>query len=209
MSAASEPLWLQIARKELGVAEIAGPESNPRIIEYHATTSYGAKDDSVSWCSAFVNWCMKQAGYQGTNNAGARSWANWGVALPTPVVGCVAVFGYPDSWRGHVGLYLGEDKESIRVFGGNQGDKVCEAYMSKKLLLGFRWPVGKPVAQTAGTASSPTLTTVAPASATLPPAIPADSVLIKKAKLAQIQADYSTIVAQVNALYEDMKGLGK
>lgn len=208
MSSASEPLWLQIARKEDGTTETAGPGSTARILEYHAATSYGAKDDETSWCSSFVNWCMKQAGIAGTNNAGARSWMNWGIPLTTPVVGCVAVFGYPDSWRGHVGLYVGEDKESIRVFGGNQGNRVCEARMSKTLLLGFRWPTN--YAALPRTAPLPLPSPVLPPA----PTIPADgarcpSVLVKRQALMQIAADLTTIHAQVNAQIEMLKGLVK
>lgn len=185
----TEPEWLKIARREDGTTETAGPASTARILEYHAATSYGAKDDETSWCSSFVNWCMKQAGITGTNNAGARSWMNWGVPLTTPVVGCVAVFGYPDSWRGHVGFYVGEDNGSIRVFGGNQGNKVCEASMSKKLLLGFRWP---------------TNIQVLPKPIT-PPAIPADSVLVKREALNQIQVELSEAVAQLNAQIDSLR----
>ena len=69
--------------------------NNPRILEYFTATSLDAKDESTSWCSAFANWCMKQAGIEGTKSALARSWLHWkgGVSLSDkPVTGAVAVF---------------------------------------------------------------------------------------------------------------------
>src|SRR5262245_39966632 len=58
-----EAPWYQVALEELahGVAEIAGPESNPRILEYHASCTLHATNDDVAWCSAFANWCVTQA----------------------------------------------------------------------------------------------------------------------------------------------------
>ena len=52
--------WMQIAEFEraLGVAEIAGKEQNPRILEYHASCNWKnnrlATKDETSWCSSFV-----------------------------------------------------------------------------------------------------------------------------------------------------------
>ena len=71
--------WYNIAQAEMGVKEILGAsKNNQRILDYHATTTLGAKTDEVPWCSSFVNWVMKQAGIEGTNNAMAKSWMNWG-----------------------------------------------------------------------------------------------------------------------------------
>jgi len=72
--------WMSIAEAELGTAEVAGTARNQRIIAYHSATSLEAKSDEVPWCSSFVNWVMRQAGYTSTNSALARSWLGWGVA---------------------------------------------------------------------------------------------------------------------------------
>lgn len=79
--------WLPIAVREygVGVAEVAGTGSNPRIDEYLATV--GASDDETAWCSAFAKWCVLQA--RASNpaipaptkiTAAARSWhiSQWG-----------------------------------------------------------------------------------------------------------------------------------
>ena len=138
--------WLWLAIQELGVSEAPGDLDNPRIIEYHKATSYGAKDDEVAWCSAFVNWCMKQAGYQRTGSAAARSWLNYGDLLPEPEPGCIAVLwrGNPASWQGHVGFYLLEssaDHNSIYLLGGNQNDAVSVTTYPKDRVLAYRRPV--------------------------------------------------------------------
>lgn len=139
----NEPIWMAIARKELGVKEAAGTVDNPRIVEYHQATSLKAKDDEVAWCSAFANWVMKQAGIKGTDSAAARSWLGWGTALKAPRSGCVAVFSRPpESWSGHVAFYVDETPTHVRVLGGNQGDAVTIASYPKARLLGFRWPEG-------------------------------------------------------------------
>lgn len=43
------PTWFDVAKKEIGVKEKRGGE-NPRIIEYHSTTTLSADEDEVSWC---------------------------------------------------------------------------------------------------------------------------------------------------------------
>jgi hypothetical protein len=66
--------WMEIARAEMGQAEGGPAGSNPRIEQYHATTTLGPRPDSVAWCSSFVNFCIERAGLQGTKSARARDW---------------------------------------------------------------------------------------------------------------------------------------
>lgn len=87
--------WMSIARDELGTVERSGPGSNSRVLEYLRSTDLDealASTDETPWCSAFVNWCIERAGYQGTNSAWARSWLSWGRRIETPVPGCITVF---------------------------------------------------------------------------------------------------------------------
>lgn len=140
--------WMSFAINELGVSESPGDLDNPRILEFHKATAYGAKDDEVAWCSAFVNWCMKQSGYQRTGSAAARSWLNYGQMLPEPKTGCIAVLwrGDPNSWQGHVGFYLREPQgcnDNIYLLGGNQGDAVSVVAYPKSRVLAYRWPVAE------------------------------------------------------------------
>jgi uncharacterized protein (TIGR02594 family) len=122
---------MDIARAELAldVREVAGAQNNPRITMYHASTSGGAAPDETAWCSSFANYCVEQAGLNGTNSKWARSWhdSRWGSEVTNaPQEGDIVV------WRrhsqnvegGHVAFFVDADADSIRVLGGNQGNRV-------------------------------------------------------------------------------------
>lgn len=133
--------WLAIALAEKGTREFPGDADNPRVVEYLHSTNLGTpswNEDETPWCSAFVNWCMEKAGYEGTDSAWARSWLSWGKPVEKPVPGCVAVFTREGG--GHVGFYMGQTKTSIRLLGGNQSDAVSESPQDKARLLGYRLP---------------------------------------------------------------------
>lgn len=140
-----EPSWLAIARKELGQAEIPGTQDNPRIIEYLKTVELPTGTqvhDEVSWCSAFVNWTLKQSGNPGTNSPAARSWEKWGMYLKVPQVGCVVVIKRGSiAWQGHVGFYVGAPSPAyVTLLGGNQSDKVCIENFPAWRVTAYRWP---------------------------------------------------------------------
>jgi len=136
-----EPLWLIIARGELGIREIPGDEHNPRILDYHNATKKEHTTDEIPWCSAFICWLFDQVEIPHEGSALARSWSTWGTSLGTPRIGCVCVFERGASpWQGHVGLYVGETEEGIMVLGGNQGNSVSIQEYPKSKLLELRWP---------------------------------------------------------------------
>lgn len=128
---------IDIARKELGVHEIPGPESNARIDQYLATT--GLSDDSTPWCSAFINWVMKKAGIKGTNDARAISWSKWGheVEYEDAEPGDVVVLEW-DSGSHHVAMFEGQDENRVHCIGGNQSDAVNERWYSKDDVINIR-----------------------------------------------------------------------
>jgi uncharacterized protein (TIGR02594 family) len=137
--------WFKIAEHELGVAEIPGAGDNPRIVEYLKSTSLGKPDnqnDETPWCSAFVNWCMEQAGIEGTGSAWARSWLNWGKEPDADdYKGCVVILER-GAHSGHVGFLDDWDDEGVRLLGGNQANKVCYAWFPIERVLGYRVPEG-------------------------------------------------------------------
>ena len=137
---AREPAWLRLAREELGQQEIAGGRDNPRIVEYHQATSLRATDDETPWCAAFVNWCLKKAGYRGTNSAAARSFLSWGTKITKPQAGAIVVFSRGAPPAGHVAFYLSHTADAVSVLGGNQGDRVSIARYDPSTILGYRWP---------------------------------------------------------------------
>lgn len=148
--AAEKAPWLKIARREMGQRETVGHnDHNPRIIAYHATTSYAAKADEVPWCSSFVNWVLKESGVDGTDSAAAASWLDWGQNTEAKQ-GAVTVIYMKNANRSlsssgnHVGFLLRETSSHYVILGGNQGDQVKESYYPKTSwqLRGYRWPEG-------------------------------------------------------------------
>lgn len=134
------PPWLLIAKLELGVSEIPGRENNQRILQYQQSTSLHASDDETPWCSAFINFCMKAANIPGTMNAAAKSWLTWGKGMIVPAYGCITVIKRgKESWMGHVGILIESDEKTIKLLGGNQGDKVSIATFDKSTVMAYRW----------------------------------------------------------------------
>lgn len=136
--------WFDIANRELGVREIRGPEHNPRVLEYHASTGLSADDDETPWCSSFVNWCFEQCGMVGTNSARARSWLDWGQRVGVAVPGCVVVFSRPPKpSSGHVAFFVGRSNggDTVRVLGGNQGNAVSIREYPISRVIDFRMPL--------------------------------------------------------------------
>lgn len=144
------PLWLEAAYGELGVREVLGPQSNPRILAYHAETTLKATDDDVSWCSAFACWCMKHSAIPHPASARARSWLAWGVPMKYPREGCIAVLQRGPGEQppatvldapGHVGFFVGfAERSRILLLAGNQGNEVSIVTFGANLVLGYRVP---------------------------------------------------------------------
>jgi len=137
------PDYLNVAFGEVGVKEIPGSGDETHIVAYHAACddddTYTA--DAVSWCSSFVNWCMKQAGAPRTMSRAARSWLTWGVPVDEPKIGDVCILWRVSrqSWKGHVGFWLAETPDGFVVLlGGNQGNQVKVSRYPKARVLGYR-----------------------------------------------------------------------
>jgi uncharacterized protein (TIGR02594 family) len=129
----------QIAEDEVGVHEVPGPGNNKRILEYHMSTVLRASEDSVPWCSAFVNWCVTRAGLLGTNSARARSWLSWGLPVSEPYEGCIVVMSRgTNPAQGHVGFWVAQNNRYVWVLGGNQKDAVNVSKYPIQRILGYR-----------------------------------------------------------------------
>jgi uncharacterized protein (TIGR02594 family) len=141
---------LEIAIQECNrnVIEIAGTNHNPRILEYHTATSLNATTDEIPWCAAFVNWCLREAGIEGTFSAQARSFLKWGLTIPLEKIqaGDIVVFARGNnSTSGHVAFFLEwsernahERKNCMNIIGGNQSNRVSMATFSTQRLLSVR-----------------------------------------------------------------------
>jgi uncharacterized protein (TIGR02594 family) len=137
---------LEIAIQECNrsVIEIAGPNHNPRILEYHSATSLNATTDEIPWCASFVNWCLREAGIEGTFSAQARSFLKWGLTIPLEKIqeGDVVVFARGDNeQQGHVAFFVewaNQKRGYLTIIGGNQSNRVSMIGVSTKKLLSIR-----------------------------------------------------------------------
>ncbi|MDH4411778.1 MAG: TIGR02594 family protein [Rhizobium sp.] len=129
---------------EMQVGNLDGPGTNPRIALYYRRldgAANGHDDDEVAWCSYFVNFCFSELGQKGSGRADARSWLTWGKPVQgAPRRGDVVVLWReaPDSWKGHVGFFVGYDADQWLLLGGNQDDAVSIKAYDPARVLGVR-----------------------------------------------------------------------
>ncbi len=128
--------------KHYGMQEVSGPNSNPHILEFFKEIGYtGATDDSsTAWCSAMLNYFCKRMGFQRSGELTARSWLKVGTKIDTPQLGDVVVYWRddPNSWKGHVGIYINEENGLIWTLGGNQNNGLNISLYNKNRVLGYR-----------------------------------------------------------------------
>jgi len=140
--------WMEVALNEFNTSGIHGDVHNPRIVEYHSACRGNVQDDETAWCSAFVNWVMREIGIEGTRRVNARSWSTWGQPVPSasPHYGAITVLWRvsQSSWKGHVGFFAGMERGNLILLGGNQGNAVSLREYPRNRLLDFRWPPGFP-----------------------------------------------------------------
>lgn len=134
---------LKIAFAELGTEEKQGTDHNPEILKYAKETGIsGIASDEVPWCSTFINWVAKKAGLQYSGKANARSWLNVGTRVNSPEPGDIVVFWResPESWKGHVGIFMGvsHDKKRVYCLGGNQGNRVSVSAYRINTVLAYQ-----------------------------------------------------------------------
>ncbi|MBS7455734.1 TIGR02594 family protein [Coralloluteibacterium stylophorae] len=147
--------WMGIAERELGQSEVAGAQSNARIMEYHDASGFWGPDDSGAanaWCGSFVSFVMKEAGYPIANEAyRAREWANWGDAVPRDAIqrGDVVVF------QNHVGFVDSVQGDTVQLLGGNQSNSVNVAPFDLNDAIAIRRPSGAPSAPAPSPAPAP------------------------------------------------------
>ncbi len=134
---------IEIALAEYGITESVGDIHNPRILQYFKDIGQQwVQDDETAWCSSFANWIALKSGYAFSGKLDARSWLSVGTPTHRPTKGDIVVFWRErkNSWKGHVGFYIGhsEDGKQIYCLGGNQNNQVCIRAYPTYRLLGFR-----------------------------------------------------------------------
>ena len=127
-----------------GVVEVDGPEANPRIMEYLATTTIRATDDITPWCSALMNWSVEKAGYTGTGSAASASWYNWGKTVKIPKRGDLIGFIREDG-SGHIGVFIEEHSSYYEILGGNQDNRIkISKFLKEKQGQTRKWYFRRP-----------------------------------------------------------------
>ena len=132
---------VSIALSAIGTKEILGKENNHTILGWFEQLGFNwIKDDETAWCSLFMNWVAWVAGVPRSGKLNARSWLDVGKSIKVPVMGDVVVFWResPQSWKGHVGVFIKEDGDCIHVLGGNQDNEVKIKRYPKSRVLGYR-----------------------------------------------------------------------
>lgn len=145
-SFAAPPPWMQIAIMEVGVREWAGAADNPRILEYLQSCGIGGSllHDETAWCAAFVNWCVKQSGYQPRGSAKVSDWWGWGRPVQ-PTYGAICILQslvVDQASSGHIGFLHAIDGNNVWLLSGNSQNQVrISAYPVSKLHPNapFRW----------------------------------------------------------------------
>lgn len=143
------PALLVAALKMYGTQEVPGPIDNPVILGWakELGLQHVYKHDEIPWCGLFVGTAVNRAGLEGTKAPlWAKDWLNWGMPVRYPMLGDIMVFERPGG-GGHVGIYVGEDKEAFHILGGNQRDAVNITRLLRTRNIGVRrtpWRVAQP-----------------------------------------------------------------
>lgn len=131
-----------VARGLIGTKEIPGKNHNGTIVKWLRAIETWVNDDETAWCSAFVNHCAREAGYEQSDNLAARSWLKFGdeVDIGKARQGDVVIFwrGSPSAWTGHVGFVDSLTASSVRTLGGNQNNEVNITSYARSMVLGIR-----------------------------------------------------------------------
>lgn len=145
-----------LAQRFVGTKEVSGATANPTILSMLRLDDAWPADDSVPWCSAFVNYIAWLLRLPRSKNLAARSWLAIGVpvSLDDARVGFDVVVlkrGDHDAGSdvvhadgtfppGHVGFFSHYDafNNRVQVLGGNQHDAVSLQVFPVTKVLGVR-----------------------------------------------------------------------
>lgn len=144
----SSPKVISEAMRYYGVSEIKGKASNPTIMQWAKNVGVEKiyTNDDIAWCGLFVAQVVKKAGFEVVDQPlWALNWRKFGTAQKIAMLGDVLVFKRDQG--GHVGFYVGEDKDYFHVLGGNQRDQVNIMRIAKNRCVGIRrcnWKIAQP-----------------------------------------------------------------
>jgi len=141
---------IDLCKEELGVTEIPGKASHPRILEYAEIAGFATyTNDDTAWCSLFMNAMATIANLSKSNSLSAKSWLKVGTAItfeeaktdPSNVIGIWHRGNSTADWQGHVAaLVKVVSKDAATFIGGNQSNSVTQtnSNISNWRFIGFR-----------------------------------------------------------------------
>lgn len=133
---------LSMARRFLGVKELAGEHSNPLVLAMLKLDNNWVADDETPWCSAFVNFIAFLLDTPRTHSLAARSWLQLNTAIRLSEVRAgwdvVVLSRGANPTAGHVGFYVAHSASTVSLLGGNQGDSVSVATFDIARIVGIR-----------------------------------------------------------------------
>lgn len=140
----------QLAQRFVGIREVPGSTSNEQILAMLRLDDEWPEDDSVPWCSAFMNYISWLLRLPRSKNLRARSWLLVGTPIEleeaTPEFDVVILKSSGNKQpgadvikaEGHVGWFAGTDGSKVLLLGGNQDDSVSVDRYPKSRVLGVR-----------------------------------------------------------------------
>lgn len=136
------PPWVDAAMADLGLKEITGPATAPRIAKMLSLLGYPFSDDETPWCGTAMAAWFKSVGIE-PPKAGYRAlnWATWGVPCKEQI-GAVGVKSRAGG--NHVFQLVGQAGEYFKCLGANQGNMVSIVDIAKADVFAIRWPFGVP-----------------------------------------------------------------
>lgn len=131
---------IDIGKSLLGLQEI---KDKKKLMDLFKSVGIICNPATTSWCSAFMNYCQIAAGNKGTMSLMAKSWAKWGVKVEPDDAkeGDAVVFNRgSDPVFGHIAFFVewDDDRNLVKVLGGNQSDKVCYSYYPQNRIFTIR-----------------------------------------------------------------------
>lgn len=142
------PKLLVEAVKMLGTKEIVGKAHNPVILNWAKELGLEKvyTNDEIPWCGLAIAYACHKAGVEVVDKPlWALNWAKYGTKVSEPMLGDILTFKRNSG--GHVGIYVGEDKDCYHVLGGNQGNTMSVTRILKTRLHQARrtaWKIAQP-----------------------------------------------------------------
>lgn len=131
-----------ILHKYYGESERKGMLSNNSIAHMiNWATGRWIDDSKIAWCAIFMSYILNEV-LEGQFRPIpiARRFDTVGHAVDTPQFGDLVIFWRhsPNSWQGHVGIFIRETEGDIWTLGGNQRNQVNISPYKKSRVLEYR-----------------------------------------------------------------------